>query len=80
MEMSIDLGSKGRAWARRAALLGASCAVLAACGTPATVTPVNNPLPGFSRAIKDAQKAAQQQSLDNGMGSTNVTVPTVTTP
>jgi len=80
MVMSIDLGASGRTLARRAALLGASCAVLAACGTPATVTPVNNPLPGFSRAIKDAQNAAQQASNDNGMGSTNVTVPTVTAP
>ncbi len=79
--MSVELRSKAGAWARRAALLGASCAVLAACGTPATVTPVNNPLPGFSRALKDAQKAAQQASNDSiGQASTNVTVPTVTTP
>lgn len=80
MVMSIDLAWTRGAWARRGALLCVACGVLAACGTPATVTPVNNPLPGFSRAIKDAQKAAQQESNDLGLGSTNVTVPTVTTP
>jgi len=79
--MSIGLRSTCSTWTRRIALLGASCAVLAACGTPATVTPVKNPLPGFSRAITDAQKAVQQASNDNnGEASTNVTVPTVTTP
>ena len=75
---------RGRRAAGALAAVGA-CGLLAACGTvtpstPAHVTPVNNPLPGFSRAIQDAQNAAAQASYDNGMGSTNVTVPTVTTP
>jgi len=78
--MSITLSARTGTTARRVALLGACAASLAACGTPAVVTPVKNPLPGFSRAIKDAQNAAQQASNDNGMGSTNVTVPTVTAP
>jgi ABC-type glycerol-3-phosphate transport system substrate-binding protein len=79
--MSIKLSARSGRSARRVALLGACAAVLAACGTPATVTPVNDPLPGFSRAIKDAHNAAQQASNDsNGEASTNLTVPTVTTP
>ena len=79
--MSIDLGAKGGRWVRRVGLLGACAALLAACGTPAVVTPVKDPLPGFSRAITDAQNAVQQASNDsNGQALTNVTVPTVTTP
>lgn len=78
--MSMDLGAHGRTRVLRVALLAACGALLAACGTPATVTPATNPLPGFTRAIKDAQNAAAQASYDNGVGSTNVTVPTVTTP
>jgi len=79
--MSGDLRVKCGNWACRAALLGACATILAACGTPATVTPVKDPLPGFSRAITDAQNAVQQASNDNnGEASTNVTVPTMTTP
>lgn len=79
--MSIDISARGGRAARRVALLGACGAILAACGTPATVTPVKNPLPGFSRAITDAQNAVSQASNDNiSQASTNVTVPSVTTP
>ncbi len=79
--MSITLSTRNRRSARRIALLGACAAILAACGTPATVTPVKDPLPGFSRAITDAQNAVQQASNDsNGQALTNVTAPTVTTP
>ena len=81
MVMSIDLRADGGGWARRAGLLGACAAILAACGTPAVVTPVKDPLPGFSRAITDAQNAVQQASNDsNGEALTNVTAPAVTTP
>jgi len=79
--MSIDLGSKSGRCVRRVGLLGACAMIVAACGTPAVVTPVKDPLPGFSRAITDAQNAVQQASNDsNGEASTNVTVPSVTTP
>ena len=79
--MSFDLSAMSGMWARRVALLGACGTLLAACGTPAVVTPVKNPLPGFSRAITDAQNAVKQASNDSiGQASTNVTVPAVTTP
>ena len=79
--MAIRLSAKSCTSTRRVALLGVCAAVLAACGTPATVSPVKDPLPGFSRAITDAQNAVQQASNDsNGEASTNLTVPTVTTP
>jgi hypothetical protein len=86
--MSREYAMEGAGRGRRvtgAIAAAAAAALLAACGTvtpstPAHVTPASNPLPGFSRAIQDAQNAAAQESYDNGMGSTNVTVPTVTTP
>ena len=86
--MSSNLATEGARRGRRIAGAGAvaaACALLAACGTltpstPAHVTPDPNPLPGFSRAIQDAQNAAAKESYDNGMGSTNVTVPSVTVP
>ena len=52
---------------------GVSCAALAACGTPATVKPTANPLPGLSRAIRDAQSvAAQTEGETQSLGVTNV--------
>jgi len=79
--MSFDLSAMNGMWARRVALLGACATLLAACGTPAVVTPVKDPLPGFSRAITDAQNAVSKASNDNiSQASTNVTVPSVTTP
>ena len=79
--MSLDLSVISGAWVRRVALLGACGTLLAACGTPAVVTPVKDPLPGFSRAITDAQNAVSKASNDSiGQASTNVTVPATTTP
>ena len=79
--MAVDLSAKRGRWVRRVGLLGACATILAGCGTPAVVTPVKDPLPGFSRAITDAQNAVQQASNDsNGQALTNVTEPAVTTP
>lgn len=79
--MFITFRARSGRWARRAVLLGGCATLLAACGTPATVTPVKDPLPGFSRAITDAQNAVRQASSDNNsQASTDVTVPATTTP
>jgi predicted outer membrane protein len=42
------------------ALLAALSIALAGCGTPATVTPAKNPLPGFKLDIQAAHQAATQ--------------------
>jgi hypothetical protein len=49
---------------------------LAACGTPATVRPVANPLPGLGRAIQDAHGAVNQSEQQaQSLGATSVTTP-----
>jgi hypothetical protein len=57
------------------ALLAAAAAVaLAGCGTPATVKPVADPLPGFKHDIQAAQnvsnQAQQQAQQYDGTGAT----------
>jgi uncharacterized lipoprotein YajG len=41
-------------------LAAAAAAALAGCGTPATVKPVTNPLPGFQHDIQAAQNVSNQ--------------------
>ena len=66
--------------ARRRALCAALTALatavaLAGCGTPATVKPVTNPLPGFSRDIHAAQSVSQQAQQAVQEYATGATLP-----
>ena len=55
------------------ALAGCGTA-LAACGTPAVVTPAQNPLPGLKRDVQAAQGVvAQSQQQALSYGATGVT-------
>jgi len=57
-----------------ALLAAAAAAALAGCGTPATIKPVANPLPGFKHDIQAAQsvsnQAQQQVQQYDGTGAT----------
>jgi hypothetical protein len=59
-----------------AATAATAAAALAGCGTPATVKPVTDPLPGFQHDVQAAQNAAdhaQQQARQ--YDSTGATLP-----
>jgi hypothetical protein len=59
-----------------AALALCAAGGLAACGTPAVVKPVQDPLPGFSRDINAANNAVSQSQREaQDFGSTSVTAP-----
>jgi len=68
--------SRWRRLATTGLALAAAGAVLAGCGTPAVVKPVQDPLPGFEHDIQAAQNAAAQTGADaQDSGVTGVTAP-----
>jgi len=52
---------------------GAVAGALSACGTPATVKPASNPLPGLKNDVQKAQQAANQVQASPG-ASTGATL------
>jgi hypothetical protein len=59
-----------------AAFLTLAACLLAGCGTPAVVKPVQDPLPGFKRDIQAAQSVAAGSGAEaQDLGATGVTTP-----